>query len=358
MPPNLSIEQSTTGILEPQEADTIDGGLVKDIEQLKHAKDRKLQIVWRNVIIFVYANYSALYGLYLLCTTWMKWQTLVMMYLGGFGITVGAHRLWAHRAYKAKLPMRIMLMIFNTMSFQNPIYIWVRDHRVHHKFSETDADPHNAMRGFFFSHVGWLLVRKHPDVITKGKTVDLSDLKADPVVMFQLKHYGVLMYTLTFILPTIIPMICWGETMENAWYFCTVFRWYFILNGTWCINSVCHLFGNKPYDKSYNPGENHAFSGVTIGECYHNYHHVFPWDYKAAELGGSRNNISAAVIEFFAKIGWAYDMKTVSPDIIRSRVLRTGDGTHPVWGWGDKDQTKEEIESAVIVNNNNNDVKK
>lgn len=68
---------------------------------------------------------------------------------------------------------------------QNDIYEWARDHRVHHKYSETDADPHNAVRGFFFSHVGWLLVRKHPDVIEKGGRLELSDLKADKVVMFQ-----------------------------------------------------------------------------------------------------------------------------------------------------------------------------
>lgn len=68
---------------------------------------------------------------------------------------------------------------------QNDIYEWARDHRVHHKYSETDADPHNATRGFFFAHIGWLLVRKHPDVIEKGKKLELSDLRADKVVMFQ-----------------------------------------------------------------------------------------------------------------------------------------------------------------------------
>lgn len=68
---------------------------------------------------------------------------------------------------------------------QNHIYEWVRDHRVHHKFTDTDADPHNAKRGFFFSHMGWLLIRKHPDVITKGKTVDMTDLEQDFVVVWQ-----------------------------------------------------------------------------------------------------------------------------------------------------------------------------
>ena len=73
------------------------------------------------------------------------------------------------------------------LSFQNDIIEWCRDHRVHHKYSETDADPHNAKRGFFFAHIGWLLVRKHPDVKEKGKQLDLSDLYADPVCRFQRK---------------------------------------------------------------------------------------------------------------------------------------------------------------------------
>lgn len=77
------------------------------------------------------------------------------------------------------------LASFSLIYFQNSIFEWSRDHRAHHKFSETDADPHNARRGFFFSHIGWLLVRKHPDVKEKGKLIDLSDLKADPVVVIQ-----------------------------------------------------------------------------------------------------------------------------------------------------------------------------
>lgn len=74
-----------------------------------------------------------------------------------------------------------------TVAFQNSIHEWSRDHRVHHKYSETHADPHNAKRGFFFAHMGWLLCRKHPALIQKGKGLDLSDLESDSVVMFQKK---------------------------------------------------------------------------------------------------------------------------------------------------------------------------
>lgn len=107
--------------------------------------------------------------------------------MAAMGITAGAHRLWAHKAYKAKWPMRLLLGIFQTIAFQNHIYEWVRDHRVHHKFTDTDADPHNSKRGFFFSHMGWLMVRKHKDVLIKGKTVDMSDLEKDWVVVWQRK---------------------------------------------------------------------------------------------------------------------------------------------------------------------------
>lgn len=108
-------------------------------------------------------------------------------FFSGIGITAGVHRLWSHRAYKARLPLRIFLMLCQSLAFQNSIYEWTRDHRVHHKFTDTNADPHNSRRGFFFAHMGWLMCKKHPDVKEKGKQIDMSDLEADPVVMFQKK---------------------------------------------------------------------------------------------------------------------------------------------------------------------------
>ncbi len=92
--------------------------------------------------------------------------------------------IWNSQAY-LWVPHIILYICLLSLCEQNDIYEWARDHRVHHKYSETDADPHNAKRGFFFAHIGWLLVRKHPDVIEKGKKLELSDLKADEVVMFQ-----------------------------------------------------------------------------------------------------------------------------------------------------------------------------
>jgi len=357
MPPRTSATVETTGVLDECDVETIDGGLDKNVTELKHANDRKVQLVWRNIIIFGYVHLAAVYGAYLALTS-AKLYTIafayVMYVISGWGITAGAHRLWAHRSYKARLPLKILLTIFNTIAFQDCAIQWARDHRVHHKYSETDADPHNATRGFFFAHVGWLLCKKHPEVISKGKGLDLSDLENDPVLRFQKKHYMILMPIACFIVPTLIPVFLWGETWTNAWFVATMFRWTFVLNATWLVNSAAHLYGNHPYDKHINPSENKTVAYLALGEGWHNYHHTFPWDYKTAELGDYSANFTTAFIDFMAKIGLAYDLKTVSADTIQKRVERTGDGSHATWGWGDKDQSSVERNEAVITHQKQN----
>ncbi|XP_064457895.1 acyl-CoA Delta-9 desaturase-like [Ornithodoros turicata] len=290
------------------------------------------KIVWRNVILMGYLHLASIYGFYLIFTAAM-WQTILAAYilytLSGLGITAGSHRLWAHRSYKAKLPYRIMVMIFQSMAFQNDIFDWARDHRVHHKFSETPADPHDATRGFFFSHIGWLLVRKHPDVLAKGKSIDLSDLLADPVVRFQRKYYLPLMISICFILPTIGPWYFWGETLWNSFFVCALTRYCFTLNMTWLVNSAAHMWGTRPYDDTINPRQNLFTIVGAHGEGFHNYHHTFPWDYRTSELG-MKINTTTAFINFFAWLGQVYDRKTVSHNVVTQRMQRTGDGSRGI----------------------------
>lgn len=348
MPPNID---SCTGVLNENDAETIDGGLVRDITGLKKAEKRQTKYVWRNISLFALVHIIACYGGILMFTSAEIYTSIFavcLYFVGMFGITAGAHRLWAHRTYKAKLPLRILLVFMNTVAFQDCAMHWARDHRVHHKYSETDADPHNATRGFFFSHIGWLLCKKHPEVISRGKSLDISDLQTDPVLVFQKKYWYFLMPMLCFILPTIIPIYFWNETLLNAWCVATMFRWTFTLNATWLVNSAAHKFGSRAYDRTINPSNNFSVSAFAMGEGFHNYHHVFPWDYKAAELGNYRLNLTTAFIDIFANIGWAYDLKSVSRDIIRKRVERTGDGSHSIWGWGDKDQNQSETKHAII----------
>lgn len=138
--------------------------------------------------------------------------------------------------------------LFNNMFSQFSAYSWTRFHRSHHKFSETDADPHNAKRGFFFSHIGWLVLPSHPEVKRKMRTIEMSDLKADPILMFQHKNYVLLMITFCFILPTIAPILFWNESFRNS--FCiNILRFIATFNSVSLVNSVAHLWGSKPYDR-------------------------------------------------------------------------------------------------------------
>jgi len=97
---------------------------------------------------------------------------------------------------------------------------------------------------------------------------------------------------------------------------------------------------------------------------------VFPWDYKAGELGNYRTNITTAFIDFFASIGWAYDLKTVAHNVVKKRANRTGDGStyertistmteddahhyqkeNAIWGWDDVDMKPEDMQKAEIIN--------
>uniref|UniRef100_A0ABI7YMB8 Fatty acid desaturase domain-containing protein n=1 Tax=Felis catus TaxID=9685 RepID=A0ABI7YMB8_FELCA len=221
-------------------------------------------VVWRNVVLMSLLHLGAVYSLALIPKA--KLLTLLWAYfcflLSALGVTAGAHRLWSHRSYKAKLPLRIFLAVANSMAFQNDIFEWSRDHRVHHKYSETDADPHNARRGFFFSHIGWLFVRKHPDVIEKGRKLDLTDLLADPVVRFQRKYYKITVVLMCFVIPTLVPWCAWEESLWNSYFLASILRYTISLNISWLVNSAAHMYGNRPYDKHISPRQNPL---VTLG---------------------------------------------------------------------------------------------
>jgi len=286
-----------------------------------------MKIRWRNVIWFAFLHLAAIYGLYLLpfvgVKTWIF--TIFVYWLSATGITAGAHRLWTHRSYHAKLPLRIFLAICNSTAFQNDVIEWSRDHRVHHKYSETDADPHNAKRGFFFAHCGWLMVRKHPAVKEKGQKLDISDLLNDPVLRIQRKFYLPSVALLCFIMPTVVPWYFWGETLWNAYFVCAVFRYTLALNATWLVNSAAHLWGSKPYDKNINPSENLLVTLGAMGEGFHNYHHVFPSDYSTSEFG-LRSNATTMFIDLMAWVGLAENRKKISHEAIERRKERTGNG--------------------------------
>ncbi|CAL7934093.1 unnamed protein product [Xylocopa violacea] len=154
---------------------------------------------------------------------------------------------------------------------------------MHHKYTNTNADPHNPSRGFFFAHMGWLLVRKHPDMKKKCANLDLSDLMEDPFVVWQKKLYVVLMPLCAFLFSILVPWYFWNENLIVS-YSVTLFRYTIVLHSTWLVNSIAHRWGMKPYDKHCGSTENKMVPLLIAGEGWHNYHHAFPWDYRSSEL--------------------------------------------------------------------------
>jgi len=249
--------------------------------------------------------------LYLFEYTWKGWLAFfVLYYLSGVGITGGAHRLWAHRSYKAGFLVRLYFMICNCMANQGSILHWSKDHRVHHKYAETDHDPHDATRGFFYAHVGWLLLKKSDKVKEAGKKLDFQDLYDDKIVMFQDKCDPWIQMLMCFVLPTFIGKHLCGQSYLASFLFLGVARYCFVLNSTWLVNSLAHWIGYRPYDESINPTENPYVAFFALGEGWHNWHHVYPWDYSTSEYGiWQRWNPTKLQIDIFAWLGLVWDRK-------------------------------------------------
>lgn len=262
-------------------------------------------------------------------------QTLIWAFIlwpiSGFGITVGVHRLWSHRSYTAAAPLRLVLMLFNSIANQGTIFHWARDHRVHHKYSETDADPHNATRGFFFAHMGWLFVKKHPDVVKVGRDLDFTDLLEDPFVMFQKKLDPWFTLYMCFVFPAQIATHFWEEQFWTAFFVCGGLRYVCVLHFTWLVNSAAHLYGDHPYDVLSYPAENPFVSLCSVGEGWHNWHHKYPYDYAASEFGvSSQFNPSKLFIDLMAQLGLVWDRKRASSAWAMGRARRDRDAANGV----------------------------
>ncbi|KAL3986276.1 Delta(9)-fatty-acid desaturase fat-6 [Acanthocheilonema viteae] len=302
----------------------VDADEIKEVSEHSKQIKFKSEIVWRNVALFASLHVASLVGLYQFIFV-AKWPTLfwycACWLMGVMGITAGAHRLWSHRSYKAKWPARLFLMFCNSMAFQNDVIEWSRDHRCHHKWTDTDADPHNTTRGMFFAHMGWLMVRKHPEVKRKGSQLDLSDLFNDPILAFQRRNYLKTVLVAWFIVPTFVPMYFWGESFMVALYTCTFLRYCSTLHGTWLINSLAHKYGFRPYNPNITPVESLWLAVTAMGEGGHNYHHTFPQDYRTSEYV-LHFNVTKLFIDILYFLGLAYDMKVVPQEIIERQKAK------------------------------------
>lgn len=200
----------------------------------------------------------------------------LLMGASGMSITGGYHRLWAHRAYEAHWTLRILYMLFGAMAFQNSILNWAAQHRVHHRYvDDVDHDPYSIKRGFWFAHMGWML-RNYP-----SGELDFSnahDLEQDPIVMFQHRHYLVIALGMNFGLPLLLGWAC-GDPLGFL-LIAGLLRLVLSHHVTFFINSLAHYWGRRPYTTQNTARDNDLIALITYGEGYHNYHHLFQWDYR------------------------------------------------------------------------------
>jgi stearoyl-CoA desaturase (delta-9 desaturase) len=296
----------------------------KDTSVTMLMKSYKESLNWPMIIYISLAHCSAVVGLFMIpgCNKYTIFWAFLLWIISGNGITGGVHRLWAHRSYKASFALRVFLMFSNSIANQGSIWHWARDHRVHHKHSETDADPHNAKRGFFFSHVGWLLVKKHPAVIEAGKSLNFDDLLEDSVVMFQKKWDPWFSLFMCFVFPAVVAT-CWGEDFWNSFFVAGSLRYVVVLHVTWSVNSFAHFFGDHPYDPKSWPAENPGVALFALGEGWHNWHHKYPFDYAASEFGIDKQfNPTKLFIDTCCWLGLASERKRATGAWAKLRISR------------------------------------
>jgi stearoyl-CoA desaturase (delta-9 desaturase) len=273
----------------------------------------KAVLHYTNIIYILSHHILALYTLYNLPSIF-SYRLLFELFLatqltGMLGITAGAHRLWSHKSFQAVAPVRFIFMLANSAAHQGSIYHWVKDHRMHHRHTDTDLDPHSIEYGFFYSHIGWLFFRRTDKFRAAASEIQMEDMKNDSIVMFQHKNYFLMSNLFCFVLPTVYGYYSWNSLWIGYFYF-GVLRWILLLHITWCVNSVAHMWGSTPYNDRLSSRQNTFTSLVAMGEGWHNYHHAYPYDYRASENNWNNEwNPTTLLLDTLSVFGLVWNKK-------------------------------------------------
>jgi len=250
---------------------------------------------------------------------WFLFGVFLFYYIAtGTSITLGYHRLFSHKAFKAKWPVKLFVLLFGAAAFENSALWWSSEHRKHHKHVDTDDDPYDITKGFFWAHMGWLMFKLKPDTHTEN----VQDLKKDKLVMWQHNWVHPISFVVSFIIPALIgygyatysstdPMVgALGGFLLPG-----VARVVMVQHATFCINSLCHMIGTRPYSTNHSARDSWVAAIFTMGEGYHNYHHEFQWDYRNG-VKPWQLDPSKWIIWTLSKVGLASDLKRVADERI------------------------------------------
>jgi stearoyl-CoA desaturase (Delta-9 desaturase) len=244
------------------------------------------------------------------------------------GVTMGLHRLLSHRSYSTSRAMQALLVIMGSMAAQGPVLYWVSTHRAHHAYSDTESDPHSPqlfgsglwaqLRGLWHAHMPWMLARR-----IASSAHFARDLLRDRTLVFLHETYFVWVF-LGLGLPVLAGGLLHGSWI-GAWYGFVVgglARMFLANQAAWCVGSVCHMFGGRPFATGDSSGNNWWVAAFTFGEGLQNNHHAFPSSYRHAVYWWEPD-FSAWCLVVLAKLRVVWQLKTPSPAAVeRAKVRR------------------------------------
>ena len=261
----------------------------------------------------------------------LHWQDLVVLAVSyvitGAGITVGYHRLFTHRSFKANRLVRALFAVFGSAAVEGPVIEWVATHRKHHRFSDVAGDPHSphadhgvgwqgALRGLLHAHIGWMFRGIH----RASEERYAKDLLADPLIRTVDRTFP-LWVLLGLLFPFGLGVAITGSIVGGL----TGMLWggavriLFLHHATFSINSLCHFFGRRRFSTG-DQSRNLAWLALpTFGEAWHNNHHAFP---TSAHHGLTRWQLDPGgwLIDGLERIGLAWDVVRIAPSTQRAKL--------------------------------------
>ncbi|WP_347403608.1 fatty acid desaturase [Solwaraspora sp. WMMD406] len=258
-------------------------------------------------------------------------MSTVLYVVSMIGVTVGYHRLFTHRSFRASRGLRIALAVAGGFAAQGSVIPWAADHRRHHAFSDQAGDPHSPwifgtspvalMKGFWHAHMGWMFGRERTNIDRYA-----PDLAADRDLLV-VDRLFFLWVSLSVLLPAAV-----GGLISHSWRGAlTGFIWAglgriaFQHHVTWSVNSICHMVGSRPFRSRDRSANFWPLALLSMGESWHNMHHADPSSARHGVLRG-QVDVSARLIWLFERLGWAHDVRWPS----KGRLRRLSQHAKPV----------------------------
>jgi len=241
--------------------------------------------------------------------TWRAVALCALLYVVRMlAITAGYHRYFAHRSYRLRRVPQFVLAVAGSSAAQKGPLWWAAHHRAHHKYSDTERDLHSPKRGFWWSHVGWILCDKY----NKTDRDAIKDFTKFPELVWLDKHDWVAPWALGIL----SYLIAGWSGLIVGFFLSTVLLWH----GTFTINSLAHVWGRRVYATTDTSRNNAVLAVVTGGEGWHNNHHRYPWSARQG-FRWWQVDMTYYTLRLFALLGIVHDLRPV-PAEVRAEARR------------------------------------